>query len=536
MSAELLRLASEPISSDNPSGTQLVDDPDYDKMDAEIQKIGSLHGEVVQWEEVVEAGTTILAQKSKDINVATWLCMGLFQRQGYEGLSVGLEICLMLMDKFWDTMLPPLKRIRGRAGAFILLASRITPQIQEKEPTPNEAEAAQSSAVTIEKLVQMIDEKFGDKTPTNSESPNLFDLRKALQGYATKFKAQEKPKEQPKQAETTEKPAEQRQAATTESAPISTEFTSAENAYQIILKASNYLRESKPENPVPYKLNRIIRWYPIEKSPPAANGKTQLPGILPQLVQGFQNLLGNGEWETLLRQSEANFPNALFWFDLQRFIDRAMTELGPTYANAQQVVREEMGKLVTRLPDVLDLQFKNGIPFADGQTRMWIEAEVMPSIASAPPEAKGVAKPAEGETSSGDMDEIIKEARRIVAGGKLEEAVSLLKKHLSNASLGREQFLWRLNTAKLCLDAGNAKLALPQLESLDEEIKKFSLEQWEPQLAAEVVNTLYQCRRKLMQDIKQPSPELAEIVNELYARLCRLDVLAALTLDTSAQK
>jgi len=115
-----------------------------------------------------------------------------------------------------------------------------------------------------------------------------------------------------------------------------------------------------------------------------------------------------------------------------------------------------MAKLVTRLPDVLDLQFKNGIPFADGQTRMWIEAEVMPSVASAQPEAKGVAKSAEGEASSGDMNEIVTEARRIVAGGKLKEAVSLLKNHLSNASLGREQFLWRLNTAKLCLDAGNA--------------------------------------------------------------------------------
>jgi hypothetical protein len=88
--------------------------------------------------------------------------------------------------------------------------------------------------------------------------------------------------------------------------------------------------------------------------------------------------------------------------------------------------------------------------------------------------------------------------------------------------------------AKLCLEAGNVKLALPQLESLDEEVSQFSLEQWEPELALEVIRTLYQCRRKLIQDIKQSSVEVTTIVNDLYARLCRLDALSALNLDSGS--
>jgi type VI secretion system protein VasJ len=532
MSTDLLKLASEPISSDNPVGIQLEGDPDYDKIDAEIQKVGSLHGGTVDWGEVVRAGTVIITQKSKDLSVAIWLCMGLFQQQGYKGLNIGLEICLNFVDKFWETMYPPLKRIRGRSGLFIWLASRITPLITGKEPSANEAEVVQSSAVLIEKLVQMIDEKFGDNSPVRSETPNLLDLRKVLQGYASKLKVVE---EAPK-PEAAEKPSEQHQTtATTSATSVPTEFTSAENAYQIILKAAAYLRESKPEDPMPYRLNRIIRWYPIEKLPPATSGKTVLPGILPQLVQGFQNLLNGAEWETLLRQSESNFINSPFWFDLQRFIDRAMTELGPTYISSRQAIREELAGLVRRLPGILDLQFKNGIPFADGQTKMWIDAEVMPSVAAAQPEAKEASQTEEGEKSQkGNMDQIVAEARRIVAGGKLEEAVSLLKSHLTNAPLGREQFLWRLNTARLCMDAGNLRIALPQLESLDEEMKKFSLEQWEPELAAEVVRALLQCRRKLMQDVKQPSAELTAMLNDLYARLCRLDVLAALNLDSGS--
>jgi type VI secretion system protein VasJ len=539
MSTDLIKQVSEPISADNPAGVQLEDDPDYDKINTEIQKIGSIHGGVVDWNEVVRAGTVILSQKSKDIAVANWLAMGLFHKQGYGGLSAGLEICINLLDKFWETLYPPLKRIRGRSAPLAWFATRMTPLVTEKVPGNDEAEAIQSSASNIEKLIQLIDEKFGDNSPTRGDSPTFLDLRKALQAHASKFKVEEvvaKP-------EVVEKPPEERPAvvssamtsAPAATAPVPTEFTSVANANQIILKASSYLRETKPDDPIPYRIARIIRWYPVIKLPLATNSKTEIPGILPQLVQGFQTLLNSGEWDKLLKQSEGNFGNSPFWFDLQRFIDRAMTELGSSYESARQVIREELLSLVRRIPGILDLQFKNGIAFADGQTKMWIETEVIPSIASIPAETKIVTDTGKGgDTSKESINEVVAEARKIAAGGKLNDAISLLKNHLVTSALHREQFLWKLNMAKLCLEAGNAKLALPQLESLDEEVSQFSLEQWEPELALEVIRALYQCRRKLIQDIKQPSVEITTIVNDLYARLCRLDTLSALNLDSGS--
>jgi len=540
MSTDLIKQISEPISADNPAGVQLEEDPDYDKISTEIQKIGSLYGGTVDWSEVVRAGTVILTQKSKDLTVANWLAMGLFYKQDYAGLSAGLEICVNLIDKFWETMFPPLKRIRGRSAPFAWFATRMTPIVTEKTPGNNEAEAVQSAAKNIEKLVQLIDEKFGDNSPTRGDSPNLLDLRKALQAHALKFKIEE-PVAKP---EVAEKPPEQTTViptvtptatTTTVSATEPTaEFTSVASAHQFILRASAYLRDTKPDDPIPYKLVRVIRWYPIIKSPPSTNGKTEIPGILPQLVQGFQNLLNGGEWDKLLKQSEGNFGNSPFWFDLQRFIDRAMTELGSSYESARQVIREELAYLVRRLPGILDLQFKNGIAFADGPTKMWIEAEVMPTMASTPTGTKIVAGTEKSDETSKkeDINEVVSEARKVAAGGKLNDAISLLKGHLATSALRREQFLWKLNMAKLCLESGNTRLALPQLESLDEEIRQFSLEQWEPELAVEVIRALYQCRRKLIQDVKQPSVEVTNVINELYARICRLDALSALNLDS----
>jgi type VI secretion system protein VasJ len=167
---------------------------------------------------------------------------------------------------------------------------------------------------------------------------------------------------------------------------------------------------------------------------------------------------------------------------------------------------------------------------------MWIDTEVLPSVeATAPTEVvvKAVVPLVEGDAPSDDghPDQVVAEARRLTAGGKFKDALSLLLEGLASASMRREQFLWKLRLAKLCLEAGQPRLALPQLQSLDDEIRQFSLEQWEPSLSVEVVRTLLQCQRKLMQDAKRPPAEILERTSELYARLCRLDVLSAVALD-----
>jgi len=526
MPSDLVKQLSDPISADNPVGVQSDDDPDFDKVSTEIQKLESLHlgtdaVSPVDWGVVVQTSTAILAQKSKDIRLANWLCMGLFQQKGYSGLSDGFEICINLLEGYWDNLYPPLKRIRGRSAAFMWLASKLTPLVAKKEPVGNEAEIMQNCAKLIERLVQVIDEKFGDNSPTNAESPNLLDLRKSIQGYAVKMKVEE-PASQP------EKPVEQRAAAQPALTTTTAEITSVSNAHQWILKASAYIRENQPDDPIPYRLNRVIRWHPILKLPSANNGRTEFPGILPQLVQGFQNLLDNGDRDKLVRQSETNFANSPMWFDLQRFIDRAMSELGPTYQNAQNVIREEILSLVRRLPGILDLQFKNGIPFADGQTKMWIET-LSPSVSGN--EAQPATQASAPENSH-DIEKIFAEAKLLAANGEFQKAVSLLLDRINNSSKRRDQFLWKLKLSELCLDAGHHRLAIPLLESLDDNIRQFSLEQWEPDISAGVVKALFQCKRKIMQEKQPPPPpDINDQISGLYARLCQLDMLSALALE-----
>ena len=123
--SELAKLGVEPIPGDSPTGEDIQFDEDYEALRQEISKLDSVTGESVSWSDVYEKATDILSKKSKHLQVAVFLCMALFEREGYSGLASGLTICNDLLANVWDTMFPPVKRKRGRIEAFVWLAERL---------------------------------------------------------------------------------------------------------------------------------------------------------------------------------------------------------------------------------------------------------------------------------------------------------------------------------------------------------------------------------------------------------------------------
>ena len=92
----------------------------------------------------------------------------------------------------------------------------------------------------------------------------------------------------------------------------------------------------------------------------------------------------------------------------------------------------------------------------------------------------------------------------------------------------RATFLARLEIATLCAESGKDRLALPILEELDDEVRKFGLESWEPALSVRVLETQFQCCQRLAKSEK--SEALAQLADELYRRLCRVDPVTAAAL------
>ena len=80
------------------------------------------------------------------------------------------------------------------------------------------------------------------------------------------------------------------------------------------------------------------------------------------------------------------------------------------------------------------------------------------------------------------------------------------------------------------MQGGHAEMALAQLEALDDELKRSSIEDWDPALCAEILRDLLRCRQQVAQTADFAPSELARS-RELMGRLCRLDVVSALELN-----
>ena len=115
---DIAKLGIEPIPGDNPVGEDARFEDGFTAIREEIAKLVSPDNEPVAWGDVIEKGTAILSEKSKHLQVAIFLILAHFERDGYAGLSAGLDMCDNLLTNFWDTMYPPVARKRGRIEPF----------------------------------------------------------------------------------------------------------------------------------------------------------------------------------------------------------------------------------------------------------------------------------------------------------------------------------------------------------------------------------------------------------------------------------
>jgi len=108
--------------------------------------------------------------------------------------------------------------------------------------------------------------------------------------------------------------------------------------------------------------------------------------------------------------------------------------------------------------------------------------------------------------------------------GGFREALDNLLAVANSQPSERGRNRYRLLVAKLCIKAGRYDLARPIIENLSALIGELQLERWEsPLWIAEVLEVLYQCLTS-----GEPSDDDSARANELFTRICTMDVTKAL--------
>jgi type VI secretion system ImpA/VasJ family protein len=262
--ADLIEEIRKPIPQKAPCGIDLEDefDEDYTAFKTETDKLSSAltEGEI-DWNSVVDLSQKILANKSKDMRVAGYLCLGLLKRDGLVGLAEGLEAYQALLEEYWDGLFPPL-RIRGRDARkppLDFLDERAS-KLKKESITSEDRETLQNIIKTIEAINQTLKGKL------QGEPEILPKLADVIQTQLSSLP----PIEDDEQEVTgTEIGEDLPLSASTISGPI----RSRESAYQQLSSIADYLEKIEPHSPTPYLVRRAVSW-----------GEMSLAELLKELV------------------------------------------------------------------------------------------------------------------------------------------------------------------------------------------------------------------------------------------------------------
>lgn len=490
---DLNKLGKFPISDSSPSGEDVRYDPDFEILQAEIDKLSTVTADsVTNWDVVIAKSALILEKKSKNLLVAAYLGAGLSVTHGIPGIAASTVILHDIIDGFWETLFPPKKRMRGRLNAISWWFERIRDSLEQYNGEPIDQEILNKLQAAITNLDRTLSEKSDD-------APILSSLRE----YVNRLPAKEVPQETPSppedatvQTETIQPEQPQPAVVPVAPQPIPVQTVSvpspppvpqlspdsAENVQQLLnfgleqlSTVADILLQTAPENFKSYQLRRLAAWTSIAHTPPAENGRTMIPPPDSQIMQSLSAMFTKGDYAACLKASESRIGESLFWLDLSRLSAQSLDSMGTEYKEAGDTVRNVTAAYVERLPQITTLSFADGTPFADASTKEWLA---------------GLRKSSDTAHSNGEeiciesrFAKALSQGADLIRDNKRNEAITQLKDTLNGAVTPQEQYLFSAAMARLLTGMGRSDLAQANVDAIISTIDNFTLERWDPNLA-----------------------------------------------------
>jgi len=504
-----IALATTPVGTEDFAGGDVRYSGEFETLESELGKASALHETAaIDWQKVLEGSATLLEKQSKDLRVAAWLTWALYQRESFVGLQAGLAMLNQLCNHNWADLHP--RKPRTRAAALSWLLPRLEQALAVQVPVGEQLPLFRALADQLRQLDDCLTSHLGE------EAPLLLPLCRRLDELVERS-SQGHPEAGPVGAAI----AQVKQAATHIINPTGV-VENSKDAHRNLRNLQDQARplctwwlKQKAGDQRALRLSRTLLWLPIDALPERnAERVTALRGLPADKLGSYNERIKQGLYADLLLDLETSIARAPFWLDGQRLVWECLLELND--AQAMLEVEIQLALFLRRLPGLEELRFHDGSPFADAETRTWIDAHVRTHLQAPAPAPRH----APGETGTlPAWEDALQHAQGQLRTDGLKVAVQHLKQGLNRAQGGRERFFWQLAMARLCYQAKKYELAKTQLESLDQTLQAAGLGDWEPDLALEVLRLLHSCCEQLPQ-----SHVVRERKEEIYRRLCHLDL------------
>jgi type VI secretion system protein VasJ len=487
---DLLSLGKNPINDDQPTGAEVRYEPEFEELQAEMDKLSipSASGGL-DWQKVSDLAALILAEKSKNLLVASYLAVSQVHLNRIDGLAIGLNIIHDLLDRYWEDVYPPKKRLRGRIGAIEWWIEKTAAALEGLELEAIAAEKLGEITTNLSKVDVFLKEYLPDP-------PLLRPIQRIIETISAEDQEKaspqtvpgpESPKAEPQSPGSTGQPVDSAAVAT---APMPSEDILSDadvrkviNSWQQMLrKVAAFLLENDNTNPLAYRYRRIATWLQVVSLPPVNNGVTQFSPPPPQVVQALNDLRENANHGALIESAEQRLSQFMYWFDLNRWVTESMDVLGEDYRQAREAVCQETAFLLYRLPGLRDLAFSDGTPFADAETKRWLDS-IEFNAAAAVTVPTAVTEVGQTADQHDPVAETINMASALANKKKLVEAVQLLQQKLHHCFSKKETLTWRLALSQVLIESRRLDLALPHLDLILKDIDTYQLASWDPGLA-----------------------------------------------------
>lgn len=431
------------------------DNPDWEYIDGDMLKLGSLAHSQLDIPEIQRRGLTLLASKSKDFRLLTHLLRTL-QHAGDPLLA--LRLLALYVEHYWTVAAPGMAHKKRFAAQVI------------KRFEAGISGFAENAAATQRDLL------LGElaKLALLWQDNNATELAQATDDvaalYMRAFRDSE-PAETPVAAQSavasvslsTVPVASAPAPSLVAPAPVMNIDSHDDKAWRdTLLKVAAILCERQPDVPLGYRLRRHALWLAITSAPQAeSNGRTPLAAFPADMMDDFHARLNNADM-TLWQQVEKSALLAPYWFDGHYLSAQVAQRLG--YTAVAEAIREEAIGFLTRLPQLSTLLFNDHTPFISSQTKQWMTAS--------PSSAQPVSAQQSGEEWQNAL------------ACFTEQGLEAALRYLDTLPEGspRDQFYRQYFGAQLMDDAGMAKMAQQQFRMLFNTGLRIVLAEWEPSL------------------------------------------------------
>ena len=480
-------LGSCPVPGETPAGDDARYEPEYAAVLEEIEKLSfSGQGAAISWPVVEKNAIVILSEKSKDLQIAAYLGVALWQNRGLEGMLDGVRVLVGFFETFWETGWPTLKRLRGRINALDWWHERTYGFLRDAAPQvfPITTEKQKELLDALGKLEGLVSSLIPDASPLRDLTAAVQRLPVTSEDQSPGQTLSQTPGEPsaPPESGTQETQATNAQALsmpakapdavqkTDDPAVLRRHFAAAGQAY---LASA---RRAEPDNASLWQLSRLIIWGGIAALPASEEGQTLLPAPdMGALARARQKLQSGNALEAAL-DAEDFFTTAPFCLDTQQIVHAALATLGPQFADAARRVREESARFFSRLPGMEKLSFIGGTRFVSPETILWLREAAL----SASGESKQPSTPGDDPSET-----VFASARALMAQNKLAEALSTLDAAKTASSAVNLRL--RAYQLRLLREGGKVEAAQALAEALLQEVAARDLDNWDPQLTLEAL-------------------------------------------------